>query len=41
MKDPVKLPSGNVVDRAFIHKHLLNDERDPFTRQPLKFEQCV
>lgn len=36
MKDPVKLPSGYVVDRMYIHKHVLNDERDPFTRQPLK-----
>jgi len=36
MKDPVQLPSGYVVDRVYIHKHLLNDERDPFTRAPLK-----
>ena len=36
MKEPVELPSGYVVDRMYIHKHLLNDERDPFTRAPLK-----
>jgi len=37
MKDPVLLPgSGNVVDRVNIRRSLLNDERDPFTRQPLK-----
>jgi ubiquitin conjugation factor E4 B len=36
MKDPVKLPSGYIVDRVYIHKHVLNDERDPFTRNPLK-----
>ena len=36
MKDPVQLPSGYIVDRAYIHKHLLNDERDPFTRATMK-----
>ena len=37
MKDPVLLPgSGNIVDRITIHRHLLTDERDPFTRAPLK-----
>jgi hypothetical protein len=36
MKDPVLLPgSGNIVDRITIHRHLLTDERDPFTRAPL------
>lgn len=40
MKDPVLLPtSGNVVDRMYIHKHLLNDERDPFNRKPLKIAE--
>lgn len=24
------------MDRVYIHKHLLNDERDPFTRAPMK-----
>lgn len=37
MNDPVKLPGSEyVVDRVNIKRHLLNDERDPFTRKPLK-----
>ena len=37
MKDPVVLPASKyVVDRVNIKRHLLNDERDPFTRQPLR-----
>jgi hypothetical protein len=37
MIDPVKLPgSGEIVDRVNIHRALLIDERNPFTRQPLK-----
>ncbi len=36
MKEPVQLPSGETVDRVYIHKHLLNDERNPFTRAPMK-----
>ena len=35
MTDPVKLPSGVVVDRAVISQHLLNDSIDPFSRQHL------
>lgn len=42
MKDPVLLPgSGNIVDRINIKKHLLIDERDPFTRAPLKYIELV
>jgi hypothetical protein len=42
MKDPVLLPTSNkVVDRMYIHKHLLNDERDPFNRKPLKLSEVV
>jgi hypothetical protein len=42
MKDPVLLPgSGNIVDRINIKKSLLIDERDPFTRAPLKYNQLV
>lgn len=42
MKDPVLLPtSNNIVDRMYIHKHLLNDERDPFNRKPLKYSELV
>lgn len=36
MTDPVRLPSGNIVDRAVIERHLLSANRvDPFTREPL------
>lgn len=36
MKDPVRLPtSDNIVDRATINQHLLNNETDPFNRKPL------
>jgi ubiquitin conjugation factor E4 B len=37
LRDPVRLPtSGSIVDRSTIAQHLLNDETDPFNRQPLK-----
>lgn len=35
MKDPVKLPSGTVMERAIITRHLLNSQTDPFNRMPL------
>lgn len=35
MTDPVVLPSGHIVDRPVIMRHLLNTPTDPFTRQPL------
>ncbi|KAK0083631.1 hypothetical protein PV325_008472 [Microctonus aethiopoides] len=35
MEDPVKLPSGIVMDKAVIIRHLLNSSTDPFSRQPL------
>jgi ubiquitin conjugation factor E4 B len=38
MKDPVKLPSGVVMDRAIITRHLLNCQQDPFNRLPLSEE---
>jgi ubiquitin conjugation factor E4 B len=41
MQDPVKLPSGNVVDRITIIKHLLSDDTDPFNRQKLTREMLV
>jgi ubiquitin conjugation factor E4 B len=41
MKDPVRLPSGHVVDRSNITQHLLNDATDPFSRAPLHVEQIV
>lgn len=41
MKDPVRLPSGNIVDRSVISRHLLSDPSDPFTRAPLSVEDLV
>ena len=41
MKDPVELPSGKVVDRPFIVRHLLNSQTDPFNRQPLTEEDLI
>jgi len=39
MKDPVRLPtSGYVLDRDTISRHLLTDQKDPFSRQPLTLE---
>ncbi|XP_075218617.1 ubiquitination factor E4B [Lycorma delicatula] len=35
MDDPVMLPSGKVMDRSVIMRHLLNSSTDPFSRQPL------
>jgi ubiquitin conjugation factor E4 B len=35
MVDPVQLPSGKVMDRSVIRRHLLNSNTDPFNRQPL------
>uniref|UniRef100_A0AAY4C646 Ubiquitin conjugation factor E4 B n=1 Tax=Denticeps clupeoides TaxID=299321 RepID=A0AAY4C646_9TELE len=35
MTDPVQLPSGNIMDRSIILRHLLNSPTDPFNRQPL------
>ncbi|GIL50136.1 hypothetical protein Vafri_6264 [Volvox africanus] len=41
MKDPVMLPSGVVVDRPSILRHLLSDNTDPFSRLPLTEAQLV
>uniref|UniRef100_A0A4W3H6N9 Ubiquitin conjugation factor E4 B n=1 Tax=Callorhinchus milii TaxID=7868 RepID=A0A4W3H6N9_CALMI len=35
MNDPVKLPSGTIMDRSIILRHLLNSPTDPFNRQHL------
>lgn len=35
MDEPVLLPSGTIMDRAIIERHLLNSNTDPFTRQEL------
>ncbi|KAM0736255.1 Ubiquitin conjugation factor E4 B [Formica fusca] len=41
MEDPVKLPSGIVVDKAVIIRHLFNSATDPFNRQPLSEDMLV
>mmetsp|Transcript_17752 Transcript_17752/g.24953 ORF Transcript_17752/g.24953 Transcript_17752/m.24953 type:complete len:262 (+) Transcript_17752:3-788(+) len=38
MKDPVRLPSQNVLDRNTITRHLMNVPLDPFTRAPLSLD---
>lgn len=38
MTDPVLLPSGIIMDRPIILRHLLNSNSDPFNRQPLTEE---
>ena len=35
MTDPVILPSGTIMERSVIARHLLNSHTDPFNRQPL------
>lgn len=41
MDDPVILPSGTVMDRSVIIRHLLNASTDPFNRQPLTEDMLV
>lgn len=41
MNDPVLLPSGLVMDRAVIMRHLLNSSTDPFNRQHLTEDMLV
>lgn len=41
MKDPVLLPSRQIVDRSTIGQHLLSDPQDPFTRQPMTMDDVV
>ncbi|XP_017859364.1 PREDICTED: ubiquitin conjugation factor E4 B [Drosophila arizonae] len=41
MSDPVVLPSGTVMDRAIITRHLLNSCTDPFNRQYLTEDMLV
>lgn len=41
MLDPVVLPSGTVMDRAIITRHLLNSSTDPFNRQPLTEDMLI
>uniref|UniRef100_A0A1L8DSG4 Ubiquitin conjugation factor E4 B n=1 Tax=Nyssomyia neivai TaxID=330878 RepID=A0A1L8DSG4_9DIPT len=41
MSDPVILPSGAIMDRSIITRHLLNSSTDPFNRQPLTEDMLV
>lgn len=41
MTDPVKLPSGQVLDRSTILQHLLTDTRDPFSREAMTEDDLV
>lgn len=41
MVDPVTLPSGLIMDRSIIARHLLNTQNDPFNRQPLTEDELV
>jgi ubiquitin conjugation factor E4 B len=41
MEEPVRLPSGMIVDRPVIVRHLLNSSIDPFNRQPLTLDMLV
>ena len=41
MVDPVRLPSGQHVDRPTIEQHLLNNPTNPFTRQPMALVDVV
>ncbi|XP_055958481.1 ubiquitin conjugation factor E4 B [Patella vulgata] len=41
MSDPVELPSGNIMDRPIIIRHLLNSQTDPFNRQELTEDKLI
>ena len=41
MADPVQLPSGVIMDRPVIVRHLLNTSQDPFNRQNLTVDMLV
>lgn len=41
MTDPVLLPSGVIMDRSIITRHLLNSSTDPFNRQPLTEDMLI
>ncbi|KXJ96819.1 ubiquitin elongating factor core-domain-containing protein [Microdochium bolleyi] len=41
MKDPVILPSQNIVDRSTIVQQLLSNPLDPFTRTPMTIDDVV
>eukprot|EP00003_Mantamonas_plastica_P007690 TRINITY_DN1654_c0_g1_i7.p1 TRINITY_DN1654_c0_g1~~TRINITY_DN1654_c0_g1_i7.p1 ORF type:complete len:181 (+),score=42.87 TRINITY_DN1654_c0_g1_i7:114-656(+) len=41
MTDPVRLPSGNIVDRKSFQQFLMNDSLDPFTRQQIGADDAI
>lgn len=41
MTDPVQLPSGVIMDRPVIIRHLLSSNQDPFNRQQLTVDMLV
>ncbi|CAD6198782.1 unnamed protein product [Caenorhabditis auriculariae] len=41
MEDPVLLPSGHVMDRKIIERHLLTTPNNPFNRAPLNVSDLV
>jgi ubiquitin conjugation factor E4 B len=42
MEEPMKLPTSNVtMDFSSIKRMLLNDERDPINRAPLKISDLI
>ena len=41
MTDPVQLPSGVIIDRPVIVRHLLNTNQDPFNRQNLTVDMLI
>ncbi|CAB3405211.1 unnamed protein product [Caenorhabditis bovis] len=41
MTEPVKLPSGHIMDRSVIERHLLSTPNNPFNRAPLNINEVV
>jgi ubiquitin conjugation factor E4 B len=41
MTDPLTLPSGNIIDRSVLERHLLSAQTDPFTRAHLTIDQAT
>ena len=39
LEDPVVLPSGTIMEKSIILRHLLNSQTDPFNRQPLSEDE--
>ena len=41
MRQPVRLPSGVIMDKPIIDRHLLNSSTDPFNRQHLTSDMLI